>query len=222
MRRPRRAVTRWPHACSAAAPPTLRQICQLAWTNSPRGRPRSSTRNYGIVVRSRTQPAAVVPDVRAAVRAIDPSLALSDVDSMDQVRWLSYWMYVMWGTMFGVFAVIALVIAAIGVYGVVFYTVSLRTREIGVRVALGAARAQVVGPLLRQIAWRSAVGLAIGLAGAWLITPVVGSLLLDLSPHDPAGLTAVCLLLFLVSLLATWLPAWRASGVDPVRALRDQ
>jgi hypothetical protein len=180
-----------------------------------------STRNYGIVVRSRTQPAAVVPDVRAAVRAVDPSLALFDVYPMAHVRWLSYWMYVMWGTMFGVFAAIALVIAAIGVYGVVFYTVSERTREIGVRVALGAARAQVVGPLLRQIAVHSTAGLTIGLAGAWLITPVVESLLLDLSPHDPAGLAAVGVLLFGTAVVATWLPAWRASGVDPVRALRD-
>jgi predicted permease len=181
-----------------------------------------STRNYGIVVRSRTQPGAVVPDVRAAVRAVDPSLALFHVYPMEQVRWLSYWMYVMWGTMFGVFALIALVIAAIGVYGVVFYTVSQRTREIGVRVALGAARAQVVAPLLRQIAVHSGAGLAIGLAGAWLITPVVGSLLLDLPPHDPAGLAAVCGLLFATALVATWVPAWRASSVDPVRALRDQ
>jgi ABC-type antimicrobial peptide transport system permease subunit len=138
------------------------------------------------------------------------------------VRWLSYWMYVMWGTMFGVFAVIALVIAAIGVYGVVFYTVSQRTREIGVRVALGAARAQVVGPLVRQIAAQSAAGLTIGLVGAWMVAPVVGSLLLDLSPHDPGGLATVCLMLFATAVLATWLPAWRASGVDPVRALRDQ
>jgi predicted permease len=181
-----------------------------------------STRNYGIVVRSRTQPAAVVPDVRAAARAVDPALALFDIYPMAQVRWLSYWMYVMWGTMFGVFAVIALVIAAIGVYGVVFYTVSERTREIGVRVALGAARAQVVGPLLRQIAVHSTAGLAIGLAGAWLITPVVESLLLDLSPHDLPGLAAVGGLLFATAVVATWLPAWRASGVDPVRALRDQ
>jgi predicted permease len=180
-----------------------------------------STRNYGIVVRSRTQPAAVVPDVRAAVRAVDPSLALFDVYPMEQVRWLSYWMYVMWGTMFGAFAIIALVIAAAGVYGVVFYTVSQRTREIGVRVALGAGRAQIVGPMLRQIALQSAAGLAIGLAGAILITPAVGSLLLDISPHDPAGLAGVCVILFAAALLATWLPAWRASAVDPIEALRD-
>ena len=70
---------------------------------------------------------------------------------MAEVRWLSYWMYVLWGTLFAVIGAIALVIASVGVYGVVFYTVAQRTREIGVRVALGAARAQVVGPMLRQV-----------------------------------------------------------------------
>jgi predicted permease len=181
-----------------------------------------STRNYGIVVRSRSHPASVVPDVRAAVRAVDPTLALFDVYPMEQVRWLSYWMYVMWGTMFGVLALVALFVAAVGVYGVVFYTVSQRTREIGLRVALGARRSQVVGPMLRQVAVQSAIGLAIGLAGAIAVTPVVGSLLLGISPNDPAGFAAVSFILAAVALAATWVPAWQASAVDPVVALRDQ
>ena len=180
-----------------------------------------STRNYGIVVRSRSHPASVVPDVRAAVRAVDPALALFDVYPMEQVRWLSYWMYVMWGTMFGVLALVALFVAAVGVYGVVFYTVSQRTREIGLRVALGARRTQVVGPMLRQVAVLSAIGLAIGLAGAIAVTPVVGSLLLGISPNDPAGFAAVSLILAAIALAATWVPAWQASAVDPVVALRD-
>jgi predicted permease len=181
-----------------------------------------STRNYGIVLRSRGVPASVVPDVRAAVRAVDPSLALFDVYPMEQVRWLSYWMYVMWGTMFGVFGLIALFVAAVGVYGVVFYTVSQRTREIGLRVALGARRTQVVGPMLRQVAVLSAIGLTIGLAAAVAVTPVVGSLLLGISPNDPAGLAAVSVILAAVALAATWVPAWQASAVDPMVALRDQ
>ena len=131
-------------------------------------------------------------------------------------------MYVMWGTMFGVFGLIALVIAAVGVYGVVFYTVAQRTREIGLRVALGARRAQVVGPMLRQVGLLSALGVAIGLAGALAITPVVGSLLIGVSPNDPAGFVAVSILLGAIALIATWLPAWRASAVDPMVALRDQ
>jgi len=181
-----------------------------------------STRNYGIVVRSRHEPGSVVPDVRAAVRGVDPSLALFDVYPMEQVRWLSYWMYVMWGTMFGVFGLIALLMAAVGVYGVVFYTVSQRTREIGLRVALGARRAQVVAPMMRQVGVLSAIGLAIGLVGAIAVTPFVGSLLLNLSPHDPVSFAAVSIVLAVAALAATWVPAWQASAVDPMIALRDQ
>jgi len=181
-----------------------------------------STRNYGIIVQTRNQPASVIPAVRDAVRAVDPSLALFDVYPMEEVRWLSYWMYVMWGTMFGAFGGIALVIAAIGVYGVVFYTVSQRTREIGLRVALGARRGQVVGPILREAALLSAIGLTIGMAGAVAITPLVGSLLIGVSPNDPAGFAAVSLILAVVALVATWLPAWQASAVDPLVALREQ
>ena len=180
-----------------------------------------STRNYGIVVRSRSEPTAVVTDVRAAVRTVDPSLALFDVYPMEQVRWFSYWMYVMWGTMFGVFGLIALFIAAVGVYGVVFYTVAQRTREVGLRVALGASRTQVVGPMLRQVGLQSAIGLTIGLAGAVFVTPLVGSLLLGVTPNDPAGLAVVSILLAAIALVATWVPAWRASAVDPMLALRD-
>jgi len=179
-------------------------------------------RNYGIVVRTRSNPESVVSSVRDAVHAVDPSVALFDVYPMEQVRWLSYWMYVMWGTLFGVFGVIALVIAGVGVYGVVFYTVAQRTREIGVRVALGARRAQVVGPMIRHVGVLATLGLVIGLVAAVLVTPVVGSLLLGVPPRDPAGFATVALLLLAVALIATWWPAWRASAVDPTIALRDQ
>jgi predicted permease len=181
-----------------------------------------STRNYGIVVRARANPESVASSVRDAVHAVDPSIALFDVYPMEQVRWLSYWMYVMWGTLFGVFGAIALFIAAVGVYGVVFYTVAQRTREIGLRVALGARRAQVVGPMLRHVGLLAATGLAIGLVAALLATPVVGRLLIGVSPNDPAGFATVSFLLLSVALAATWWPAWRASAVDPTVALRDQ
>jgi putative ABC transport system permease protein len=104
----------------------------------------------------------------------------------------------------------------------VFYTVSQRTREIGLRVALGARRGQVVRPMLRQVGLLALAGLAIGVPAAYAVTPVVGSLLLGMSPNDAAGLVAVGLTLVAVALAATWLPAWRASAVDPVIALRDE
>lgn len=181
-----------------------------------------STRNYGIVIRTRAAPESVVSDVRAAIRAADPSVALFDVYSMEQVRWLSYWMYVMWGTMFGAFGLIALFISAVGVYGVVHYTVARRTKEIGLRIALGATRAQIVGPMLRNVARLLLVGLSIGLGGALLLTPLVGSLLLNVPATDPASFATVAALVALVAVAATWLPSWRASAVDPVIALRDE
>jgi ABC-type antimicrobial peptide transport system permease subunit len=116
----------------------------------------------------------------------------------------------------------ALLIAAVGVYGVVFYTVARRTREIGLRVALGARRVQVVAPMLRQAAFLAAAGLVIGLVGASAVTPVVGSLLIGVPPIDPSGLTVVSAALAAVALTATWFPAWRASAVDPMVALREE
>jgi putative ABC transport system permease protein len=181
-----------------------------------------STRNYGIIVRARSTPESVTNDVRAAVHAVDPSVALFDVYPMAQVRWLSYWMYIMWGTMFGVLGIIAVFIAAVGVYGVAYYTSTQRTREIGIRVALGAGRAQVVRPILRQSAILCGIGLAIGLLAARAVTPFVGSLLIGVSPNDPVALVAVAIVLAAVALVATWLPAWRASAIDPVVALREQ
>jgi len=180
-----------------------------------------STPDYGIVIRTQATPESVTPGLRAILGRIDPDLALFDVYSMEQVRWLSYWMYVMWGTLFGVFAVVALFVAAVGVYGVVHYTVAQRTREIGLRVALGARRAQVVGPMLRHVGALVAVGVALGLVGAVAVTPFVGSLLIGVEPNDPALLGGVSLLLAAVALVATWLPAWRASAVDPVAAFRE-
>ena len=181
-----------------------------------------STRNYGIVVRTQGTPESVIPAVRAAVHAADPSIALFDVYPMNQVRWLSYWMYVMWGTLFGIFGAIAIVIAAVGVYGVVFYTVAQRTREIGLRVALGARRIQVVGPMVRKILLLSVIGLVIGFGGALAFTPVIGSLLIGVGPNDPVGFSVVGALLIVVAVAATWIPAWRASTIDPTVALREE
>jgi ABC-type antimicrobial peptide transport system permease subunit len=128
----------------------------------------------------------------------------------------------MWGTMFGVFGIIALFIAAVGVYGVIYYTVGQRTKEIGLRVALGARRAQVVGPMVRQVGALAVAGILLGLGGAVATTPLIGSLLLDVSPNDPASFAVVSVLLAVIAIVATWIPAWRASNVDPLVALRHE
>ncbi len=182
-----------------------------------------STRSWGIVVRTRANPESVTAAVAGVVHRVDPSLAVFDVYPMEQVRWLSYWMYVMWGTMFGAFGVSALFIAAVGVYGVIFYTVAQRTKEIGLRVALGAARAQVVRPMVRQVALLAGLGIAIGLGAAIWITPFIGSLLIGVSPTDPLSFAIVSAMLAATALVATWIPAWRAAAAaNPLEALRAE
>ena len=181
-----------------------------------------STRNYAIIVRTEGEPRTVVRDVRAIVHAVDPSLALFDVYSMDDVRWLSYWMYILWGSLFGAFGAIALLLAGLGVYGVIHYTVARRTREIGLRIALGASRQQVVNPLLRRSAFLSAIGVAIGLGAAVPITPIVGGLLIGVTPLDPVSFAGASAVLITIALVATWIPAWRASDVDPAVTLRNE
>src|SRR5262249_55209369 len=120
-----------------------------------------------------------------------------------------------------VFAGIALVLAAVGIFGVLSYLVTQRTREIGIRVALGADRAAVVSMVLRQALGLAGVGVSLGVVGAAALTGVMRKMLFDLSPTDPVTFVAVALTLFTVAVAAAWIPARRATGVDPVVALRN-
>jgi putative ABC transport system permease protein len=119
-----------------------------------------------------------------------------------------------------VFAVLALVLAAVGVYGVISYAVAQRTRELGVRLALGASRRQVLGLVLRQGARLAVVGVAIGLAGALALTRVVASLLYGVAALDPLTFAVVPIVLAAAAILATLAPARRATRVDPLIAMR--
>jgi ABC-type antimicrobial peptide transport system permease subunit len=118
------------------------------------------------------------------------------------------------------FAGLALLLSAVGIYGVLAYDVSQRTREIGVRSAIGASRGQIMRLILRQGLGKAGIGLAIGLVGAFCLSRFMTGLLFDVRPSDPVAYLAVSLLLLLVALLASWLPARRAAKVDPVVALR--
>jgi putative ABC transport system permease protein len=140
--------------------------------------------------------------------------------TLDKVRALSFWQYGLFGAMFAVFGGIALFLAAIGVYGVISYGVSQRTQEIGVRVALGAGRRHVVGMVIRQGLSLAGLGIGLGLAGAFGVTRVVSSLLFGVSPQDPVSFAAVALFLSAVAVLASYMPARRATRVDPIVALR--
>jgi ABC-type antimicrobial peptide transport system permease subunit len=128
----------------------------------------------------------------------------------------------MQSTFAGIFAVIALILAATGIYGVVAYRTQLRTHEIGVRMALGASRANVLRLVLFQGMWLTLVGLAAGLALAFGLTRFIAELLYGVSANDPMTVALVATLLAIISLLACYLPAHRAMRVNPVSAIREQ
>ena len=173
-----------------------------------------------IVVRTLVDPTRATGTVLAALKQGDPLLPAYRVLSMDANIAQSYWQQALYGKMFGVFAGIALVLAAVGVYGVISYAVSQRTQEIGVRVALGAQRGDVLRLIVGHGALLGAIGIAIGLVGALAVTRFLRTMLFGVSPFDPASFAGVSALLTAIALLASYLPARRAARVDPVEALR--
>ena len=181
-----------------------------------------TSRNTGILMRVRSgNPAAVMPAVRDAIRASDPAMAVFGVQTMEKVRTLSFWEYKLFSQMFGTFGAIALLLAAIGVYGVISYGVSQRTQEIGVRVALGAQGKHVFGMVLREAGWLAGIGVVIGIAGAFGVTRVLAQFLIGVSPTDPLSFGSVALFLTAVAMFASYVPARRATRVDPLVALRN-
>jgi putative ABC transport system permease protein len=168
-----------------------------------------------IIVRARGEPTQATSTVLSTLKQIDPLLPAYRILSMDATIERSYWQQALYGKMFGAFAAIALVLAAVGVYGVISYAVSQRTQEIGVRVALGALRLIVGHGVLL-----GGTGVGIGLIGALAVTRFLRTLLFGVSPFDPASFVGVSLVLTAIALLASYIPARRAAKVDPVEALR--
>jgi ABC-type antimicrobial peptide transport system permease subunit len=118
------------------------------------------------------------------------------------------------------FGMLALVLASVGIYGVMAYSVAQRTNEIGIRLALGAVPRQVLGMVLREASWLSAAGIAAGVCASLLLSRLVKSMLFGIAPYDPATLWGAILLLLTVALAASWIPARRAARVQPMEALR--
>jgi ABC-type antimicrobial peptide transport system permease subunit len=172
------------------------------------------------VVRASAPAASIVPLLRAEVRTLDAGLALYDVRTLDEVVAASVARERFTTWLVALFAALALTIAAIGVYGVVAYSVSRRTREIGVRMALGADRAGVLWLVFRESLLLVGGGLAGGFVAAALAARAIRSLLFQTSPADAVTYGAVTVVLGVVALLASYLPARRAVAVDPATALR--
>jgi putative ABC transport system permease protein len=175
-----------------------------------------------IVIKSTTPPPTLMSGLRGAVAGVDPNLPIADVRTMDDVVAATMSAPRFTGMLLAAFAALALVLSAIGIYGVLSYLVSRRTREIGIRVAIGAGRAQVLRLVLGSGLTLAFAGVAIGLGVAAAASRVMASLLHGVSPGDPATFLAVGILLPLVALVASAVPAWRATRVDPIVALKTE
>jgi predicted permease len=175
-----------------------------------------------LVVRTEGDPMALAAAVRTAVWEVDPNQPVSAIRSMEDVFDAELANRNTQMTLVGFFAVLALVLAAVGLYGVLSYAVTQRASEIGLRMALGAQRDSVVGTVVRSALLLAAIGLALGLVGAFGLTRLLTSFLFSVSPFDPATFAAVSALILLVAVLASYVPARRAAAVDPVSVLRRE
>jgi putative ABC transport system permease protein len=175
-----------------------------------------------LVLRTEGDPASFVAAVRREVNSIDPDLALADIRTMDQLMSKSLGQSRYRGVLLGIFAMVALTLAAVGIYGVIAYAVSQRTREIGIRIALGARKLDIFRMVVGHGMILSLIGVAIGVAASLTLTRYLSSLLYGVSSTDPTTFTSVVLLLITVALLACSIPARRATRVDPMNALRHE
>jgi predicted permease len=178
------------------------------------------TRAMNVVVRGNTNSATLTPAVKQQIHELDSDLPLYNVVTMDHRVELSLARRRFAMLLLGCFAFISLVLAAIGIYGVLAYLVSQGTREIGIRMALGATRNGILALVVQRGVVLAAGGMAIGVAGALLLTRLMRSLLFGVTPADPVTFFAIPVLLFFISLSAAAIPAHRASNVDPAECLR--
>ena len=190
---------------------TVAQCPFPAWLSSP-----------AMVVSANLPPENLVSAVRAAIRGIDPTQAIFNVKTMDRVVADSLADHTLYLWLMGLFAGLALILAAAGIYGVISYAVTARTHEIGIRLALGAAQGRILRQVLGHGAALAGLGLAFGIAGALALTRLLARLLVGVAPNDPATFAATGVLLAAVALAACAIPARRAMRVDPMVVLRQE
>jgi ABC-type antimicrobial peptide transport system permease subunit len=175
-----------------------------------------------VVVRTDVPPTAVLPMIRQKVRELDSDLPIATVRTMEDWISNSAAQPRLSALLVVVFATMAIAIAAVGIYGVLAYSVNQRTREIGVRMALGASRDGVVRLVVREGLTLAAIGIGVGLLGAVGLGRAIGTLVYGIAPRDPFTFLATALVLGTVALIACALPSWRAARVDPTIALREE
>jgi putative ABC transport system permease protein len=175
-----------------------------------------------LLVRSRLEPATMMRAVQAEVQALDPDQPVYTVRTLEDMLVQQTWPYRVFGSLFAIFAFIALVMSAVGLYAVMAYSVTQRTPEIGVRMALGAERGQVSWLILKRGLIQMGLGLAIGLTGAYFLSKVMRTLLVQITPSDPVTFASITAILTVVAIAACLLPARRATRVDPLIALRAE
>ncbi|MFI5246484.1 MAG: FtsX-like permease family protein, partial [Gemmatimonadales bacterium] len=167
-------------------------------------------------------PSVFIPVLRAEIAALDPTLPLSNVRSMENHLGIALLPARLSGAVLGIFGILGLVLAAVGIYGVMAYSVAQRTREIGIRMAIGAAAGDVMRLVMRQGMALVLAGTAIGLAGAVAASRLIRGILYGSGANDPLTFVAVPFVLMGVAMLATWIPARRAAAMDPLLALRHE
>jgi len=180
------------------------------------------TERMNLVLCTAAEPAALVQSVKAAIWSIDRDQPIYRVESMEDVVAEATSAPRLTLSLLGVFAAAALGLAAFGIFGVVAYSVNLRSRELGIRIALGARPPDVLRLIVRQGMATTAAGIVTGLAAAFALTRLMAGMLYGVSAHDPLILAGVAALVAMVSLAASWIPAFRASHIDPVIVLRHE
>ena len=173
-----------------------------------------------LAIQARNAPPGLIEEVKKQIWSLDSQLPVSDVHPMDDLLAVSIAQQRFNMLLLGLFAALALILAAVGIYGAMAYAVNQRTHEIGIRTALGAQRRDVLRLVMREGTKIAFFGITSGIAGALALTRLMASLLFEVKPTDPSTFAGVAILLALVALAACYIPALRATKVDPMVALR--